>query len=1335
MTSKNTRPAENMIGRQTHNVGFFAVPAPDTVTIDGSFDEWDFSGQILCCADSGIRDIFSVKAAAMWDSEYLYLAFVWRDPYPLVNRFHPMQDKTRGWMADSVQLRVFADGQPSWITFWPFEGDKAAVDIVYLQDRNHMDGDTENSIVYYKGVPGEAELGGGVASAYRMAEDGKGFTHEVRLPWSLLYKKPHNAVSGEGIRLGMEFQYGTPGGNQFPMHQYSDNMQPGKTSRVFYWTNVDAWGDLTLLDTSVAEPRRYIEESEAPRGSIPLRCRIPADAKTFTLTINTPDGRRIRNAAGGFPVETYRIGEENGEPVVEVLWDGLDENGELVPPGTYLLSGITAGGIDGYYESSFYNPGTPAWETGSSASAWGADHMVPHRLAAAGDRMVVCCQFAEGGYGTFLLETDGDKIFRKRWSEKRGSNAVAADDRYVYIIPNDWSASGVQLFRMNISDGSCAPFLRDGAECPMPYPLTDLFGISSDELPDVLAMTAAGGLLLMRCSDHTLRVIDPEHGIPHRVYPLAADSSGASNRFTMEHGGSARRSASCSIASDGTYVWYIADNVVYRLDLGDGTNQPVTFDGIVKPMCIAADRDGNFYIADDASCQIVKFAPDGRELLRIGKPGGRARQGKYDRDGFLDITSIAADRSGRVWVTEEGTKPRRISVWNPDGTFCREFIGNAGYAGQGAFIHSHQPDKAYAELNEMVFCRETGQWEMENVMYRPDPEKGLAVTPGFSDFDSGNVFFSAASGEEREYFAVLGMQRTASFFMMRKEGGIWKPIAAIASVADLQHLLGGQYNAWVVRAPYGEWADNDPADVVFWNDWNNDGYVTKDECVILPSFRKTWNGGEPYAPIEPTVPFFSCCCSSVSPDDLSFLGTLREEGKPDAVCCVKPVSFRDGGRPVYLPEGIYRITDQFELIGSSAQLPRKNLAISFIRQNDKNWIAGFDRENGGIRWKYASPYHGVHGSHTAPMPKPGLLIGCLKITGIAENCGDSDVFMVRGNLGEDYFLTTDGMYIDRLTRDSRLPGIGYPDTPEELRKVSFSQFSGRGEHFSGVLTRQADGIIRCSGGLPACQAGNILRIEGLESVRHIAPTGFDVTEKDLFAAEEDNRARALTEKKILEPLRIVRADAGWENAVPAEISRDGQQIRGMFRAMYDENALHLRWKVRGIRWRNGGTDWRILFKTGDCVDFQCSPSANHGHDAADGDFRLLIAPFIGDNAVVLMKQRSSTADLRDAFVYTSPVMEAPFDAVRRLSDVHPDVKADAEGVTVQVSVLWKELGMLPPSAGDELTGDVGIIAADAEGKNNAARIYRSNTCTNLVNDQPGEAILHPDAFDGIRFEG
>ncbi|MBQ8401029.1 MAG: hypothetical protein IJX14_03775, partial [Clostridia bacterium] len=584
------------------------------------------------------------------------------------------------------------------------------------------------------------------------------------------------------------------------------------------------------------------------------------------------------------------------------------------------------------------------------------------------------------------------------------------------------------------------------------------------------------------------------------------------------------------MVSDGKTVWYYADNCAYRLDLKTGADMSASFGAYGKVVSIDRDREGCFYIADAACAQIIKCNEEGQEYLRIGKPGGRARQGKYDPLGFVEISDMAVDGTGRIWVTEKGSKPRRLSVWNPDGSFCREYIGNAGYAGQGTFLHSQNPDKACAELNEMVYDRSADRWRVENVMYNPDPAGGASITPGYSDFDSGNMFYSDASGEVKEYFAVLGMPRTASFFLMVKEQDLWKPVSAVCTVADLQHLLGGQYNARIVRDSYGEWADNDPADVLFWNDYNNDGYVTKDECVIIPSPCCTFTGAEPYISLEEVMPFYACCCSSLTPADLSFLGTLREQGHEPMACLVKPVRFRDGGKPVYLPEGICPITDQFALWGSAAQLPAKNLVIAFIRQNDQVWVAGFRRDTGEILWKHKSPYHQVHGSHNAPMPKPGMLIGCLKIAGIAEGCGDSDVFMVRGNLGEDYFLTTDGMYINTLTRDSRLPGVAFPEDAESLRKVSFSRFTGRCEHFSGVFVRQTDGIIRCSGGLPASQAGNIIRVEGLDTIRHIGQSQIRITADRIREAMQANQERMLAARTPLEPIRIVPAGEGWDLA-------------------------------------------------------------------------------------------------------------------------------------------------------------------------------------------------------------
>ena len=141
MVTATASAAENMIGRQTQNEGFFAVPAPRAVKIDGRLDEWDLSGQIWSYADTSVRDTFSVKTAAMWDRENLYLSFVWRDPMPLNSTVDPAFDPSRGWVADAVQLRILAGKQPSWFTLWGFDkGTKPAVHVEYWKNEHEQKG-------------------------------------------------------------------------------------------------------------------------------------------------------------------------------------------------------------------------------------------------------------------------------------------------------------------------------------------------------------------------------------------------------------------------------------------------------------------------------------------------------------------------------------------------------------------------------------------------------------------------------------------------------------------------------------------------------------------------------------------------------------------------------------------------------------------------------------------------------------------------------------------------------------------------------------------------------------------------------------------------------------------------------------------------------------------------------------------------------------------------------------------------------------------------------------------------------------------------------------------
>src|SRR5690606_38766639 len=122
---------------------------------------------------------------------------------------------------------------------------------------------------------------------------------------------------------------------------------------------------------------------------------------------------------------------------LEVPWDGLDDHGQVVPAGAYRVRGLTHEGLGARYEMSFYNPGTPPWQTTDGSGAWGADHNPPRHVAAAGDWMIIGWEFAEGGSGIIGVDPAG----RKRWGEKRGALALAADETYVYAIARSWHTS------------------------------------------------------------------------------------------------------------------------------------------------------------------------------------------------------------------------------------------------------------------------------------------------------------------------------------------------------------------------------------------------------------------------------------------------------------------------------------------------------------------------------------------------------------------------------------------------------------------------------------------------------------------------------------------------------------------------------------------------------------------------------------------------------------------------------------------------------------------------------------------------------------------------------
>ena len=191
----------------------------------------------------------------------------------------------------------------------------------------------------------------------------------------------------------------------------------------------------------------------------------------------------------------------------------------------------------------------------------------------------------------------------------------------------------------------------------------------------------------------------------------------------------------------------------------------------VWPHGIHVDRDGHVWVTDARAASpeeltkypgegnkgsvVVKFSPDGKILLTLGKPGVRGNP----PDALTDPTDVVTDpANGDVYVAESHTNVgdpnlvARISVFNRDGKFLRT-IGKAG-TGPGEFRTPHAVEfdsrgrlvvadrhnhRVQILTKEGKFVAEHDQFgrvsglaiDAKDVIYTADSESTDAVHPGW----------------------------------------------------------------------------------------------------------------------------------------------------------------------------------------------------------------------------------------------------------------------------------------------------------------------------------------------------------------------------------------------------------------------------------------------------------------------------------------------------------------------------------------------------------------------------------------------------------------------------
>jgi hypothetical protein len=304
--------------QQTNNYELRALPAPSKVTVNGRLDEWDLSGQILCCYDlAKLGSHHSVRVAAIYDARNLYLAFHFKDRTPMVNHINPKAEPAGGWKADGVQVRIKAD-RALHVTAWYYtDRREPAMSIHYgMWDAKDPDFQELNDA-----------LAAGAQEAFSMDADGQGYVQEIALPWKLITRDGHALKAGDNLPMGLELFWGSVKANDFPEHRYADLINPQRAQREFFWTTPDAWGTLRLLGDGKVEPSPTIRQlSDAERqaamlyqtaGPVAIRYEIPADGGV-TLAIEKPDGTRLKNLISDYP----RKSGPNSD-----YWDGTDDAG------------------------------------------------------------------------------------------------------------------------------------------------------------------------------------------------------------------------------------------------------------------------------------------------------------------------------------------------------------------------------------------------------------------------------------------------------------------------------------------------------------------------------------------------------------------------------------------------------------------------------------------------------------------------------------------------------------------------------------------------------------------------------------------------------------------------------------------------------------------------------------------------------------------------------------------------------------------------------------------------------------------------------------------------
>jgi hypothetical protein len=694
----------------------------------------------------------------------------------------------------------------------------------------------------------------------------------------------------------------------------------------------------------------------AKRLVIPVTLEVPGK---LTIVIDDAGGNRIRNLVSGI---SFSAGAH------EIEWDGRNDFGSSVAPGTYRIRVLTHPGLTRQFLTQFDNGGERMF------TPWGTNHSIMTGFAANRDVVFTLSPLTEGGNSLVALTPEGKFIRGFAQIHGTGIQRVcgAADERYLYVFHDgiSWSNSRnayLSLTCYEIATGRVVPL--NGKQFNVLHP-TNKMAIGG-------AALHRGELYYSNRETDEIVVLDPATATELR-------------RIACPNPGALASAEDALYAVSGrSLIRLVPNRTVCQLDF--------------EPRGLAVGG-GKFYLSGAADSTVKCFDQNGRFDGSLGIPGGDY-VGRWQPERLIEPLGLLCAPDGMLWIAENRRAPKRISRWDPSAKkLLYEKYGSPTYGSPSAGFDPENPQR----------------WIADGCLWWVDPERKTArveniVLPQSGHFGERKMArtYRFVHCDGRTF--VIG-QGSFSVVSELQSDGTLKDLAMISTPGIFQHSLGLKEKGHPVirEAVHKAFPDVpvtqsrlDERVLMLWVDQNGDGKIAADELEFSP-----------FGSVA-TVGYWG-----FQPESLDFQLFYQAPDHSRNILTFKADSFNHCGAPDYsiakAIETAAPITAELPPGINGFQNNSYSNAAGDVVLNTSPYMLSFDR-SGRLNWFYPNLWSGVHGSQKAPLPRSGEIQGQLFALGFTHG-----VLALMGNHGRVFFLTSDGLYIDELFSDCRVSELNGP---------------------------------------------------------------------------------------------------------------------------------------------------------------------------------------------------------------------------------------------------------------------------------------------------------------------